>query len=91
LELFRQLVFFVLDLRKAVPAPHVAPSCYTCYLLGDRSWMRKGPNYDYNKQNISVVLWWTSCMSPWSFIFFISMMFIVIIWNVSKSVAKQYH
>jgi len=30
------------------------PSCYSCYKL--RSWMRTGPDYDYDKLNISVVI-----------------------------------
>ena len=38
-------------------SPHAVPSCYSCYVLGDRSWMREGPDCDYSKQNMSLVLW----------------------------------
>ena len=29
-------------------------SYYSCYKPGDKSWMRKGPDCDYDKQNISM-------------------------------------
>jgi hypothetical protein len=32
------------------------PSCYSCYKLGDKSWIRKGPDCDSDKQYISVVI-----------------------------------
>ena len=31
------------------------PSCYSCYKLGDKSLMRKEPDCDYDKRNISAV------------------------------------
>ena len=31
------------------------PSCYSCYKPGDKSWMRKWPDIDYDKRNISFV------------------------------------
>jgi len=40
----------------AVPAPHVAPIVLFYYKPGDKSWMRKGPDYDNDKWNISVVI-----------------------------------
>jgi len=32
------------------------PSCYSFYKHSDKSWMRKGPDCDYDKQNISGVI-----------------------------------
>jgi hypothetical protein len=32
------------------------PSCHSSYKYGDKSWMKKGPNCDYDKRNISVVI-----------------------------------
>ena len=31
-------------------------SCYSSYKPGDKSWMRKWPDYNYDKQNISMVI-----------------------------------
>jgi hypothetical protein len=33
------------------------PSCYSCYEAGDKSWMGKEQDCDYDKRNISVVMW----------------------------------
>jgi hypothetical protein len=30
--------------------------CFSCYKPGDKSWKRKGPDCDYDKRNISVVI-----------------------------------
>ena len=32
------------------------PSCYICHKPGDNLWMRKGPDCDYDKRNMSVVI-----------------------------------
>ena len=32
------------------------PWYYSCYKPGDKSWMRKGPDCDYDKHNISVLI-----------------------------------
>jgi len=32
------------------------PSCFSCCKTCDKSWMRKGPESDYVKRNISVVI-----------------------------------
>jgi hypothetical protein len=32
------------------------PSRYSCYKPGDKSWMRKGLDYDYDKRNSSMVI-----------------------------------
>ena len=33
------------------------PSCYCCYKSGDKSWTRKGPNYDYDNRRLCGHLW----------------------------------
>jgi hypothetical protein len=33
------------------------PTCYSCYNPGYKSWMRKGPDCDYNKRNISLAIY----------------------------------
>jgi hypothetical protein len=35
----------------------VGSSCYSCHKPGDKSWMRKELDYDYDKRNISMVMW----------------------------------
>ena len=40
------------------------PSCYSCYKLDDKSWMRKWPDCDYDKQNVFVVICY-SVMVNW--------------------------
>ena len=42
----------------AVSIPNVAPVvlCYSCYKSGDKSGMRKGPDSDTGRRNISVVI-----------------------------------
>jgi hypothetical protein len=35
------------------------PSYYSCYRLGDKLWMRKGPHCDYDKRNITVIICYT--------------------------------
>ena len=32
------------------------PSCYACYKPGDKSQMKKRPDCDYEKRNISVII-----------------------------------
>ena len=32
------------------------PSCYSCNKPGDKSWIKNGPDCDYDKRNISVVI-----------------------------------
>jgi hypothetical protein len=40
------------------------PWCYSCYKPDDKSWMRKWPDCDYDKQNVSVVICY-SVMVNW--------------------------
>ena len=59
------------------------PSCYSCYKLGDKSWIRKGPDCDSDKQYISVVI--CEKMFPlWAVAFYILVKFTYIIHYMKK-------